>query len=243
MPAALDCKGHYEQLHAKCGDVLAETFCIDTDNQHSKSHSKVLDLEEWISVLSSRPEADLLKAGVQEYQFALLAVVQGQYRQAFMALRFFMELTLSAVYFSSNELELRLWLRGERDIFWEPLVNNDSGIFSKRFVRAFCEPLVDESLHYGVIARKLYRECSEYVHGKAQLQKNLPDTIEFNHDIFVEWHEKAQSAFLIISFALCVRYLQFLDNSTRNKLETIIIDELGHIKAIQFIFSGTTENA
>src|SRR5207244_3036704 len=117
------CEEHYMTLHSACGEVLNASFADDTTGLHAASHSFIVDLEAWHRhVLGSRPESTLLTAALAEYQFGLLAVVQGQYRQAFMALRLGLELLLGAVFFSANELELRVWLRGERDIVWNLII-------------------------------------------------------------------------------------------------------------------------
>jgi len=187
-------------------------------------------------VLDHRPECELLKSGLREYQYALLALVQGQYRQAFMALRLFLELTLGAVFFSSNELQLRVWLRGRRDVYWTPLISDEDGVLSKFFVDAFFDGLGDEVATYRAIAKQLYRECSEYVHGNVNTQQSLPENLQYMEPIFSDWHSKAKSARLVTTFALTARYLRDLQLDDRNKMEPIIIDELGHLPIIRSIF-------
>lgn len=241
MGAASNCKEYYRRLHSSCGEILTQSFAADTQGVHSASHSFVLDFETWLDALSTRPELNLLRAALHEYQLSLLSVVQGQYRQAFMGLRFFMELALGAILFSSDELELRLWMRGERDIVWASLLDQDAGLFSQRFVRVFNDSLVDEALHYRGMAGQLYRDCSEFVHGNVQTHAFLPTALEFDEDVFFEWHGKAQTARLVVSFALCTRYLGDLDETSRNALEPIVSDELGHIEAVRAFFGGATE--
>jgi hypothetical protein len=62
-----------------------------------------------------------------------------------MALRLSFELLLGTAYFSANELHLRQWLCGERDIVWSALIDSESGVLSKQFVRAFYEELTEEA--------------------------------------------------------------------------------------------------
>jgi hypothetical protein len=76
----LSCEQYYKKLQASCMEVLEATFAVDADRLQAASHSFVGDLQLWVRVLTNRPEAKLLQAGLREYQFALLAVVQGQYR-------------------------------------------------------------------------------------------------------------------------------------------------------------------
>src|ERR1700745_3163024 len=118
IPMPPSCEETYQRLHAQCPGVMAASFGADVHRLQAISHNFVAELDEWLRVLASRPEAELFKAALREYQYSLLAVVQGQYRQAFMALRLSFELLLAAVHFSANELSLRLWSLGRKDIVW-----------------------------------------------------------------------------------------------------------------------------
>ena len=241
MGFSSECKALYLQLHSSCGNIVNESFDADTENRQSANHHFIRDFETWLEELQDRPEHALLQAALLEYQDALLAVVQGQYRQAFMGLRFFLELGLGAILFSSDELGLRLWFRGERDIVWSKIVNNDTGVFSKCFMRAFNEALVDDAPEYQAIAELLYRECSEYVHGNFATLTFLPKTAVFDRNVYLDWHDKAKSARLVIVFALCARYLEQMDQGSLQNLESAILDELGYVTAIRAHFGGNTE--
>jgi hypothetical protein len=76
---SLSCADYYKKLYDACGEVLAASFKADTTGLHAGSHSFIADLEQWHVFLQDRPESPLLKAALGEYQFGLLAVVQGQY--------------------------------------------------------------------------------------------------------------------------------------------------------------------
>lgn len=232
---------YYRRLHLVCNTIIEKSFVADQKGLHSSNHSYIVDFEKWLKVLELRPEASMLKVALREYQYALLAVVQGQYRQAFMALRLFLELALGAVHFSANELELRIWLKNQRDVKWTPLVDEESGVYSRKLVSAFYEDLADEAAQYGAIARQVYRECSEYVHGNAYTHQTLPETLEFVEPEFISWQTKASNVRLAVSFALSTRYLLTLDQQKRDFLELTVLDELGHISVIRSLFDGTVE--
>jgi len=236
-----DCSEHYRRLYSLCGQVLNESLDGDRSTTQSASHNYAADFEKWIAVLSARPEAEALRAALREYQFGMLALVLGQYRQAFMALRLFLELALASVYFSAHEVELRTWLRGERDVAWQCLVDTNSGVFSKWFVRAFYDQLAEEAPRYRTVAEKVYRECSEYTHGNPKTGQPLPTGVAFSQDVFADWHEKASSVRLAVSFALCARYLRVLKPDACAALEAVVTDELGHIEAVREVFGGATE--
>lgn len=237
---ALSCEEHYRLLNVACGKVLAASFKGDVAGLHGSSHSFLADLEVWRrEVLAQRPEASLLESAINEYQFGLLAVAQGQYRQAFMALRLSLELLLGAVSFSANELELRSWLAGRKDLVWSTLVSSDVGPLSKPFVRVFYEPMADEATHYRAMAEKVYRECSEHVHGNAQAA--LTSAISYQPDVFQDWHGKAKTIRLVTSFSLCARYIGVADSRTRSKLEDVLLETLGHLPAVRALFGAPVE--
>jgi hypothetical protein len=183
----------------------------------------------------------MLTAALREYQFALLSLVHGQYRQAFMLLRLTLELLLGGVNFSGNELELRIWLKGNRDLVWGSIINVDSGVLSKKFIGAFFETLADEAPHYRLMAENVYRECSEYVHGNAATHSGLPETVSFSQTVFESWHQKARSLRLVASFTLCSRYVLLLDTSTRNSLEALLLENLGHLAEVRAVLGAPVE--
>ena len=241
IPLPPSCEEYYRRLQAECAGVMAASFEADVNRLQAISHNFVAELNEWLKVLASRPEGELFKAALREYQYSLLAVVQGQYRQAFMALRLLFELLLAAVHFSANELNLRMWFLGRKDIVWSAITSTETGVMSKPFVSAFFEDLANSAPAYLAMAEKVYRECSEYVHGNAQTHEDLPEGIEFSLATFEKWHEKARSIRVISSFALCARYVQFMTDSERNSLEELLLGNLGHIAAVRQIFGAPVE--
>lgn len=230
------CEEIYIGIHSQCQDILTETFKEGLAGIHSKSHNYIGDLSLWIAVLEQRPEVILLKSALKEYQFGLIAVTLGLYRQAFMALRLFVEQSFAAVHFSGNEFQLRLWMQGQQDIFWQSLIDHDNGIFSKKFVGAFNPQLVEESFVYREMARTVYRECSEFSHGNFITQVTLPEKLEFSKDIFEGWHDKAETACLVVMFGLCVRYLCFFDAGQRTSVESSIMEHLGYVSTIRAFY-------
>ncbi len=226
------CEEHYKLLSAACSEVVSSSFQNDSNGLQAQSHSFIPDLESWQkNLLISRPESPLILGALGEYQFGLLAVVQGQYRQAFMALRLSLELVLGCVALSANELELRSWLKGERDIVWSTTINSESGVLSKRFVKVFYEAMTEESPHYRSMAEKVYRECSEYVHGNALV--TLDARLVFQEAAFRDWHQKAKIVRLVCSFALCARYVDLADLNSIAALEAVLLENLGHLPAVR----------
>lgn len=232
------CHKYYKELQTNTGKVLDTSLSGEFGLLHSRSHASLSDFKCWTDVLKDRPEVQLLRAGVREYHFALLALAQGFYRHAFMALRLFLELSVHAVNLSANELQLRLWICRARDLSWSEIIDEEKGVFSVVFIRAFCPELKDEALHYRALAKELYRECSEYVHGNPDLQTSLPETLEFSENVFRAWHSMAGSACLVVHFVLAMRYLSSLTLEDRSKLESTLVEELGHLHGVRCFFGN-----
>jgi hypothetical protein len=237
------CEELYRTLNASCSEILQTSFAEDKAGLQSAAHNFVGDMEKWIAVLADRPERLLLDAALREYQSGLLSVVLGQYRQAYSALRLFLEQALAAVYFSAHELELRLWMRGKQDIIWNAIaLHEDTGIFSTRYVDSFNPELIDTAIDHREMARKVYRECSEFTHGNFHTHGLLPPSLRFESDVFQAWHDKAETCRLIVVYALCIRYLCVLDDKrSKTMLEAGIMEHLGHIPAIRGFYDRLEE--
>lgn len=209
----------------------------------AQAHAFVADLALWANQIENRPESTVLRAALREYQFAIVGLAFGQYRAAFGALRLSLELSLSAVQWSANERELREWKRGQRDTNWTALIDSDSGVLSKQFVRLFSEPLADEAPVYRATAATLYRECSEFVHGNVATVSTLPDRLSFTSTTFEAWHQKASSMRLVTSFALAARYLSDLGAAAPAQLEAMLLDHLGHSTGVRILLGAAVEDS
>lgn len=235
------CRNHYEQLHVATGVVLSESFRGSRAEEIAKSHAFIQDLALWVSVLDGRSETSVLQSASREYQFALLSVVAGHYRSAFASLRLALELCLASVQWSANERELREWRLGKRDGNWAALADPENGVLSKQFVRLFSEGLADEAARYRGSAVAVYRECSEYVHGNAHTHRNIPENLVFHESSFNAWMGKGSVVRLVVMFSLAARYLEDLDSATRQRLEGLLLDHLGHSVAVRAIIGAPVE--
>ena len=236
------CENHFRSLHEKSGLLLTESLGGDRVAQQAKSLTFAADLQNWCENLGPLSKTDALVAAVSEYEFSLLALVQGHYRHAFMGLRLCLELSLACVHFAANRLKFREWLDGRGDIVWGRLVDDENGVLSKRFAHAFFPELSEDAPHYNALAKTVYRECSEYVHGNPRANVLLAAPLSFNEEAFGRRHELADVVTLVISFALSMAFLRDLDDPSRNELESTILDRLGHVAAIRGIFGGPLEN-
>ena len=235
-------------LHQYYGEIFESSSItmnesLKKDNELAKIHSFVEDLLTWYDVLKTRGEAVILKYVASELQLSALSLVSGLYRQSFTSLRLTLELSLSAIYFSANELAFREWEIGTRDIYWNQLVSTDDkvvstddkelGIFSQRWASGFFPELTGHVKTYNTLARETYRSLSEFVHGNAYTWEVNKAQIMFEEKLFNQWIDNFSKYSQIISFALCLRFMKHLDSSSINCLEAHLHEFVGHITEVR----------
>ncbi|AGA26492.1 hypothetical protein [Singulisphaera acidiphila] len=230
---------HYRRLQEKCAEILEQTFRVPGNvDLQAKSQMLLTELEAWAATTTGTPESGLLTSVGKELQYALLAVAQGQYREAFKGLRLVMELTLQTMHLSVNRLELREWLEGRKDTVWGVLMDVESGVLSVRYARAFFPDLEDSVANYRGLAQTLYRECSECVHGNMPQHILVPGNLEFDQESFALWHGKADATAIVLNFALALRFCRELGRDSLSGVETALMDRFGHLPAIRRFFGG-----
>ncbi len=228
-----DVKQLYLELSNTCRTISKQSIDGDRIALLGSNHSCISDYSSWANVITDRPEFVMIESAIREYQLSILANSLGLYNLSFTGLRFFFERTLTAILFSSKEIELRLWMKGQRDTYWKDICDIDKGLFSHTFSNAFFPDLKDEVKHYLSIASKVYRECSEYVHGNLSTQDKVPKNLEYSEALFKEWHEKADTIKDVVLFAFCLRYLPFLTSEKKAVIESSVLDNLSHIEPIR----------
>lgn len=223
---------HYKFIVAKLVGISSKSLDEDDMELFSSNHSFIHDFNCWLEILQNRPEYSILKNSIKEFQMSIVSNSLGMYQQAFTGLRFFLERSLVAILFSANEIELNLWKQGERDTYWSEITDDNNGVFSAKFCRAFFTELKDEIPHFKNITLKVYRECSEYVHGNHQVLQKLPETLEYSKEIFNEWNSKADVVKRVILFTLCLRYLKSMNKEEIKKINSSLSDEFKSIYPI-----------
>jgi hypothetical protein len=234
-----DILAYLESLRARSNEIFASSVAGGNLSAIAKSYQFGSELSIWAVMLAARREAVLLEIAAHEYGFALLGLSQGHYRHAFKGLRLVLELTLQAVLLSANELRLREWLENRRDTSWAQIVDeNGESVFSTAFAAAFFPGLIRHVENYRSLATKVYRECSECVHGNMPTHVPLPKGLSFDQPTFDLWHAKAETIALVSHFALVVRYLRDLTETERMAIEPALSARLGHVAEIRDALGG-----
>jgi hypothetical protein len=228
---------HYRELLANSENALTQ---LDDDPERlellATAHNEAVDLDQLNSLLANRPEEPMYELARLEYQQAVFSASIAQYRQAHKSLRLFLELTLCSILFSAHEIDTYLWLRGKKDSSWKAINCENNGVFSKHFVGAFFEEMTEHCDQYRSLAKTLYRECSEFVHGNRQSFDEIDHQIAYNADNLIAWADRADTARLLVKFAFVSRHLKNASIDTINGLEAMVLEDFGTLAAVQSIF-------
>ena len=236
------CKEHFTTLNAKLSEVIESSFASGQATRISELFQFIDDLKTWYEIVSTRQDTTILLSAIKEYEFSFQAVLNGQYRYAFIAQRYFVEQICRFIYLSTNELHFRHWRLGLRDISWGSLVDKENGVFSKIFIRAFYDEVEDEGMHLIQISSKLYRETSEFIHGNFQKISGIPDKIEFNESLLIKWLDSVETSKFVALFLLMVRFSKEFNAEELGRIEDMAKDELGGIEEFCLLFNRAGED-
>lgn len=224
---------YFQTLSNNTAAVLKNTLIDGNVNKLSQCFVFKTDIDSWCTVLRDRKESEIFRAAAEEYEFSMLSLIHGYHRNAFKGLRLTIELALQGVYLSANEIFLREWLSNRADTNWAQLKNEETGVFSRRFVSTFFNGLEEKCKHYNLLAETLYRECSECVHGNMPKDIIIPKGISYSKESLEMWITKSKSSSLLVNFALAMRYLNDLSPSQIESLREVLNENLGHIELIR----------
>ncbi|MFB7160345.1 hypothetical protein [Lysinibacillus sp. NPDC056232] len=220
---------YYHQLIDNSKGII-EMSLNDNHAEYSKCQAFLDDLNEWKAVIENRFEKELYFYAINEYQRSIYLALQGSYRHSFMALRFFIEHTCAAIYFSTREMEFRLWTKAELDISWSKITDEDIGIFSTKFIKLYFSDLNSKAGEFRGLAKKTYRECSEYTHGNYGTYENIDLKLSYNKQLSDRYINLAGNAKILIIFLLTARFYKEIDLSLNPNILNTITDHIGFIE-------------
>ncbi len=195
-------------------------------------HQLDIDILAWVDRIKG-PERELLQAARRELAFAEYSIAAGLYRQAYSGLRLFLELSFAAVYFSVNEFARRQWVSDRADFSWAKALDQDTGVLSVSFVQEFAPTAVADAPLYATAAARCYRECSQFVHGKARTSVLLPQRLEYQATVVAAWCSQAQAAAQAVLYLLYARYGFDLEVRTDAVLQEVMISHFGHLSTVR----------
>lgn len=197
------------------------------------------DVQNWLSCCGCFSDYPLVKKAQTECTYSIFMCSQGFYGEAITNLRQFLEHMLFAIWLSTNDYAYRLWKAGQYDMSWARIMEDQDGIFSKKFIRMYAVDLnEDRSMELISISREVYRECSEFIHGNFEKISILSNGVAYNEKAFDCYIKIFSSIQYVICVALFIRFRHVLDNSEiLEKLEPVIADNLNMLSEVQLLFN------
>ncbi len=236
----MDVSEYYRRLLEHRGNLLQT--CVDDESTfalHVISHNTLKDFDTLLSVITG-PESIVFSQACREFQYSLEAILYGNYRHAFSSLRLALELFTASTFFSTNQLKLNLWMLGSSDIVWNAINDEQKGVYSHDFMKAFNPDLGSYRTQYMTLSAQVYRECSEYVHGNPDTHEDTALTIAYDVSKIVSFHDKVSTVRLCVLFQFFARYLLSLNSADKTKLEPLAIDAFGNLPEIQASFGAAS---
>lgn len=182
------------------------------------AHLNLLDY--WIDKLTDIPTKIIL----QEIGYDLLSSIyissNGMYRNAYISLRSAIELGIGFFYFTDNNYDFLQWKRNKFDLTWSRLNDSEKGVLSKKYLSIFKEDFQTEN--YIEVVGEIYRECSEYVHGKyAYMHSVDSQRILFNGDKFLHWSGMFLKLIDVLLILLVVRFGEEVEEIDDYQIESL----------------------
>ena len=122
---------------------------------------------------------------------------------------------------------------------WNQIVDPQKGIFGKEYISSYARDLDDNrSIELLTIAKSVYRECSEYVHGNYNKLILLSDNLDYNEENVDRYIGIFESMQYLICMSLMIRFREIFDKKENLvKLESVVMDNLGTLPEIQILYS------
>lgn len=159
---------------------LIKDFRNELDDNVSmsiKENDKKLDrvflnieiVEEIVEQIDSEPQV-ILREVIHDLISSLYSGLQALYRNSYISLRSGIELSLGYVYFLDHNYDYLFWKQDKYDVKWSVLESEEVGVLSKKYLSLFSE---DDFNALFISCREIYRECSQFVHGKYQYMHTM----------------------------------------------------------------------
>ncbi len=229
----MDIKDYFSKLNAESQSVFSES--LSKKENLGKLHHLSSCIYEFSSFVRDPQEKRILETVSAQLESSNYSLIIGLHRQAFSSMRLALEMGLAAIYFSASKLEMHEWLDGRMDIKWSRLIDEENGVLSKRFIKAFFSEVIDDVESYRNNAISVYRKLSEYVHGNNETWVNGSIKITYNDDLFDKYCKYYRVVTETILFSAVCRYSKLLDESERESLQ-FLTEEFNHILKIRELF-------
>jgi len=231
----MNIKNYLSDLNDQTQIIFKES--IEFQDEFGQAHHFSSCIYEFAQHIPDEAERNILTTVSSQIEAATLNVSLGMYRQAFSTLRLAFEMALSVAHFSVHKLELQEWIDGRADIKWAALIDENNGILSNRFAKAFFPEFSEDISAYRSRAIGIYRKLSEYVHGNNETWSNSGLELKFNKGLLDSYFESISVVEDVIIFVLACRYLKTFSPDVLETLD-FIPENMNHISYIREYFGG-----
>ena len=229
----MDIKEYFTKLNAESQLVFSQS--LSQKEKLGKLHHLSSCIYELSNFVHDPQEKRILETVSAQLESSSYSLIIGLHRQAFSSMRLALEMGLAAIYFSASKLEMQEWLDGRMDIKWSKLIDEENGVLSKRFVKAFFFEMNVDVEQYRNKAIAVYRKLSEYVHGNNETWVKGSIKITYKENDFDKYCDYYQIVTEIILFSATCRYAKFFDDTERESLQ-FLPEEFNHILKIRELF-------
>lgn len=236
-----NCKMTTNEYYQKLNELTNEIFngSITDSSLQNRCTELKSNINSWYHIISKNNESSkMLLSALEELDISCLLILQGLYRNGFASLRLCLEMIVGSIYFSSNDMEYREWLNGDRDLIWAKLNCSENGVFSKRYTKAYFPELsgIDNSMIEET--KQMYRNLSEMVHGNSNTWDYENPKLKFSHSLTSLYYSLLAKMGLILNYSYSLRFLTTLNVEEKEELEHYINNYLGHIVEIRKYIGG-----
>lgn len=226
----------YDYLRASSDSskfVFNKTLQEESRSRFGDLNNRLHYINEFATNIDEKIEREAIITACAQLNSAILCACHGFYRQAFASIRLALEMSLGAIKLSTKKLCLIEWSNGKYDISWSDILNEDDGVFSKRFVSAFFGDLGRWPDLYRQKSKDLYRGLSEYVHGNVNTWMGPGESLSYSEELKDGFFEKHNQCTKIILFCLWCRYAKTFTSNQIEPMEDYIRDEFCSIVQIR----------
>lgn len=224
---------YLSELNEECQNVFAASLTFRKDL--GKVHHISACIHEFAQNIPEESEQNVLNIVSSQIEASTLSASMGMYRQAFASLRLALEMGLATAHFSAHRLDFHEWLDGRRDIKWATIIDQDEGVLSARFAKAFFPEFSADTSAYRSQAIELYRKLSEFVHGNSDTWIGCGTKISFSEENILSYFKSASSVGEVILFVIACRYLKTFSPQIRETME-FIPEEMNHLDYVREYF-------
>lgn len=237
----MDCKELYEKVYNNLGQNLQKTLSSSLYPKIASANAFIDDYSIWLEWIGRKYGIEIFSLAATEYETAILFCLQSLYKQAFTALRASLEHTLFGIQLTTSLYQYLSWKQNSKDVYWSEITDTDTGLFSHNYFSIFSPELASSSSLILELAKRVYRECSEFTHGNYTAWKSLREPELYDEKLIAKFLDTIDSVKYIIEYSFFTRFAKEISASDIEAFEPQISEYLGHFKEITDYLSYNRE--